>query len=438
MLGLTYNQIQSIFLPPILAALENCGFFEHLSEDRPGHYVVGRRPPPHWQSPWQKVKNYDNTITFFNGFTIVLLSFDRADRNRGGNYDGGIVDEAVLINKDRFDKEIRTMIRGNIYKYPTNRFHHNLLLVSSQSWTAAGDWVPDMEIAAVENPEDIFYIEGTAYDNIEALGPRYVKDLQRDLPMLIFQVEVLNQRRRKLPNSFYDEFDEQRHCYFDSFLYGYSDEGRLQTVSDSTDYRPDLPLEVSFDFNAAFNSCIVGQEARRGIQLEARVINTFFVKNKTFTHLVEQVVEYYASHKAPILIFGDRNGNNKQANSELTYYEQILKQFTEAGFMPKLMVYDRLDPFHPLKHHVINTILSECRPELPVIRLNQNKCKALIVSIQNAPITAEFKKDKSAEKSKGIPQEKATHLSDCFDNWIYPKYHDLVEGRDYRYEVRLL
>lgn len=438
MLGLTYNQIQSIFLPPMLAALETCGIFEYVSDSEPGHYVVGRKPPAHWASPYQKVKNYDNVITFFNGFTIVMLSFDRSDRNRGGNYDGGILDEAVLINKERFDKEIRTMVRGNIYKFPDNHWHHNILILSSQSWTSSGDWVPDMEVAAAENPDDMFYIEGTAYDNIDALGPRYIKDLQRDLPLTIFQVEVLNQRRKKLPNTFYDEFADDRHCYFNTFLYSPDQSGRLVTASDSTDYNPDLPLEVSFDFNAAFNSCIIGQEHQKGLEREARIINNFFVKNKTFNYLVDDVINYYTGHKNKVLIWGDRNGNNKSADSEQTYYERIQKQFRDAGFITELMVKDRLDPFHAMKHHVINSLLAEKESILPKIRVNQNKCKALITSIQSAPVMGDFKKDKSSERDTKLPQEKATHLSDAFDNWIYPKYHHLIEGRTYTYSTRVV
>lgn len=440
LLGLTYNQIQSIFLPPMIHAWDTRGFIEHLDDRRPGHYVIGKKPPDYWAQPYQRVTYFENQITFFNGFTISMLSFDRSDRNRGGNYDGMIVDEAALINKDRYDKEIKPMLRGNIYKFPDNPYHHSELLLSSQSWTSSGDWFPDLEFEAAAHPDEVFFVEGNAYDNIDVLGAQYIRSLQRDLPLTIFQVEVLNQRRKKLPNSFYDEFSDDKHCYFNTFGYDYTESGLLITKSDATDYDPALPLEISFDFNAAFNSCIVGQEGRRGQRMEARVINNFWVKNKTFIPLVDQVAAYYKGHKNKVLIWGDRNGNNKQANSEQTYYEQIQKQFKDAGFVTELMVKDRLDPYHALKHHVINVLLSENETTLPVIRLNQNKCKATITSIQAAPVLPGFEKDKSSEKDKFLPQEKATHLSDCFDNWIYPKYRHLIESTatTHNYRVKVI
>jgi hypothetical protein len=212
----------------------------------------------------------------------------------------------------------------------------------------------------------------------------------------------------------------------------------LITKTDSADYNPELPLEISFDFNAAFNSCIIGQEIHKGKDIEARIINNLFVKNKVIKYLVDQVILYYKGHKNVVMIWGDRNGNNRQADSELTFYEQIEKQLKEAKFVTRLMVKDRLDPYHALKHTVINTLLAETDRKLPRIRINQNKCKATILSIQAAPITGDFKKDKKSEVNPNIPQEKATHLSDAFDNWIYPKYHSAIENSQVNYRARIL
>ena len=432
LLGITYNQVQSILLPPMMQAWEIRNVFENK------HYVVGKKPPDNFKTPFQPVMNFENVITFFNGFTIVILSFDRQNANRGSNFDGGVVDEAVLINKERYDKEIKPTIRGNIYNFPDSHYHHSELLLSSQSWTVSGDWFPDLEFEAITNPEETFFIEANAYDNIDTLGEKYINNLEKDLPLLIFQVEVLNQRRKKLPNCFYDEFTEEKHCYFNTYNYDYNESGLLVTKTDSTDYNKDLPLEISFDFNAAFNSCIIAQEVIKGKDIEARVINNLFVKNKVIKYLVDLIIQQYQGHKNILLIWGDRNGNNRQADSELTFYEQIQKQLKEAGFITRLMVKERLDPYHALKHTVINTLLAEANSNFPRIRLNQNKCKATILSIQSAPITQDFKKDKRSEQVQGLSQEKATHLSDCFDNWLYPKYHKLIERPAVSYRASVM
>src|SRR3954447_20354555 len=64
LLGITYNQIHSILLPPMIEAWS----IRNVRENK--HFVIGQRPPPGFEAPYQPVKNYENVITFFNGFTI--------------------------------------------------------------------------------------------------------------------------------------------------------------------------------------------------------------------------------------------------------------------------------------------------------------------------------------------------------------------------------
>ena len=119
----------------------------------------------------------------------------------------------------------------------------------------------------------------------------------------------------------------------------------------------------------------------------------------------------------------DRNGNNKQVGSNLTFYQTIQQQMAARGWASVLMV-QGLDPDHRLKHIAINQLLAEVNPHLPVLRFNRNKCQYLIISIQQSPILPDWKKDTNNEKS-AIDQERATHLSDCFDNIVYRKYGHL-------------
>lgn len=427
-LGLTYNQILTIFLPPILSVLENCGIYENV------HYVIGKKPPPGFLEPYQRVKNHENVISFFNGMAIQLISFDRKDVNRGGNNDWGIIDEAVLINQDRYTKEIGATIRGNLYKFPSNcHLHHSTIYLSSQSWLTSGDWVPDMQALAISHPDEFFYIEATAYDNIDAVGENYITNLRRTMPAPIFDLEVLNKRRTKLPNSFYDEFNEEKHCYFDSYLYTHSESGLISTTS-STDYNRSAVLELSFDFNAKFTCCVAAQENENTLKF----INQFFVKYKTISHLIEKIAQHYVGHEAEIWIWGDRNGNNKQANSELTYFQQIKKELEVYGFRVILKVGEWLDPEHKLKHNVINTILKEGDPKLPTLRFNKIKCKPLIISIQGSPIGPDFKKDKRSEKDDTLDQEHSTHLSDAMDCIVYHKYKGRVTSDAGNYRVSFL
>jgi hypothetical protein len=440
-LGLTYNQILTKFLPPMIEMWERLGMKEHEGSSNPGHFVIGKKPPSNWATPFQSPRKYDNTISFFTGRCIELLSFERNNSSIGGSYDDAMIDEAVLIDKERHDKEIRPMIRGNIFRFADNHLHQQRIYVSSQSWLQKGYWVPDM--AKEVDPKDslkTFYLESTTHDNIDVLGKDYLAALKRDLPYWTYQVEVLNRRLNKLPDGFYDEFNEDRHLYFDSFYYDQDEHGRMVTKGDR-DYNDKLPLEISFDFGARFTCMTVHQEDRDEYgQTVERVINSFYRKRDRTTpegrSLIEAVlddfVQYYGKHRNLLKIWGDRNGNSLQANSRYTYYQEIEKKLKEKGYTTKLCV-TGLDAAHQVKHYLINRMLSEADKELPIIRINQNRCKNLIVSIQNAPVLPDFKKDKSSERQE-IAQETATHFSDAFDAYFYHKYGKNVGKTDTKRE----
>lgn len=421
-LGLSYNQVLTKLLPPIMQRWGELGLHEH-TDKKPGHFVVGKVPPDSWDKPKQGSRYFANCVSFINGHQVELMSIDRDNNQRGGNYDWGAADEFCLIKKEKFTKVVRPMVRGHRFKNKS-AFARSLLLTTSMPWLASGNWALEYEQMALDYPNDIFYMEGTAYDNIEILGQDYIDALKRELPQLVFDVEVMNKRVNKLPNAFYNELNDERHIYFDSYSYGENETGMLVTTGDA-DYDPNLPLEVSFDFNAKFTSCIICQEDLKNN--EFRTINLFYIKFSYIRDLVNQITSYYYKHKNVIRIYGDRNGNNTFVDrGGITYYEAIRQQFRAAGFTAYVMV-KGLDPLHHEKHRVLNEILSARNPKLPKMKFNGNKCQYLLLSMQSAPIKSDFTKDKSSETAD-IPQEKATHLSDCWDNIVYPKYANLVGG----------
>ena len=427
----TAETIKNYSLPSIIERLGSLG--EIYDED----FVVGKRPPSWFHRPYNPPQKYDNIITFSNGTCVDLISMYGKNAGRGGNFQWGYVDEAALIDKETHDKSLMGAMRGNQYKVARieidamwaqmEQFEYGHLdqkggryiwvipfsenpryrmrgYVSSMPWASSGDWLLKME-----NNPDVFYIESTALDNIDVLGQEYIDDMKKTLPPIIFEVEVMNERLTKLPDGFYSEFDDNTHTTLRSF------------------YNPQLPIEVSFDFNAGFNSMIVCQN----LPNTAYIHDELYVKgNLIVDDLAQKFIQKYQAHPTKeIDIYGDRNGNNKFANSRSTIYERIESSLRSAGwkvFRPK----KGLDAPHKDKHEMLNVALKESDPKLPAVRINKLNCKGLILSIMRAPITKDFKKDKSSERRlKGTDfREEATDLSDCFDNWYVFRYKHLMKG----------
>lgn len=423
----TDNTIKNRSLPSIIEKWDMMGLIEGVD------FVIGKAPPKDWEKPYNRVKSYKNTISWWNGVVIDLVSLYSEGAARGGNYQFIIADEAALISHQKFLTNVIPTLRGCYHKvaklevpsvfeppfgsvidrgdeviwqipFKDNPLYNSITLVSSMPWTTDGQWLLDFE----EDP-DACYIEATAVDNQDVVGPDYIDRMRRTMPDIVFRIEVMNERIGKLPSGFYSEFYDTKH------------------VKNVLPYDTNKELIISFDFNAGFNSMIVAQFDQASNTLN--IIDDIYVKgNLIVDDLVEAFMDRYKHHQLKeVDIYGDRNGNNRYAGSTYTLYQTIENLLIEGGW-----IYNRsekgLDAPHKFKHDMINTALKEKEgSQLPKIRIAK-KCKSLIISINTAPITEDFKKDKKSERSSTILQEHATHLSDCLDNlyiFAFKDYYSL-------------
>jgi len=434
LLNKTFGQAYTKTLPEILGRMEQYGYKEHLSRQENGHYVVTKTPPEWYGKPHKKARRFDNTITFVNHMMVDLLSFDRPDLGRGGSYDFGIVDEAALIDYEQFKKTIRPLLRGNVKAW-NHPMRFKLLCYTSRSWTNKGKWVEEtLKQLAAEDPENYFYIEFSARDNLPVLGEQYFERMKAELDPITYAVEILNNPITKIPDGYYSNLDEDVHTYSSRYDYDYDDGPGIWKVKGEKDVNPTRELEVSFDFNAAFTSATMWQEFLPGKNdgatsldksvWELRCIRNFFVKYQQINDLIDKVCDHYANHPIKTInVYGGKDGHNKQSVvSEYTIYQLIKNRFTYHGWECYIQVeLQYADIEHKLKHLGMNAILRENDPSLPVIRIHEEAAKETFISMSQTPVKGDFKKDKSSESDENLAQEYATHLSDTVDNYAFPK-----------------
>jgi len=434
----TYGAVYNTTLSGIESAFQGLGLMEYDPRAGLGHYVIGKKPPFGWYKPYNKKSDYTNLVSFINGFSIEIASLANPDKLRGNNFDGMRVDEAAFNKREVINKVLRPAIRGNtnLPGQKSKRFdhylHHSKFYYTSAPWSVDGQWLWDMEEEAKVNPESILFLESRTIDNIHILGKKYLDDLKRELSPVEYYIEVENGRLRKLPNGFYPAFSEEKHVVFDTKDYDYNESVRRVWLEEKEDkfYQSGLAILLSFDFNAKFTSCIVCQEIELPHSREFRILENLFIKPgeshlSMIDALVDKFCEAYKYHKYKrIEVYGDRNGNNKNPGNTRTFYQQIDERLKANGWSVIVRV-QGLDPDHHLKYQLLNDILGEKNLRAPIVRVNGNKCKSLIISITNSPILPDFKKDKSSELRSG-DQAFATHLSDCFDLIVYRRYENLT------------
>lgn len=274
--GQTYGQLLTRTLPSTFKFLESLGYKKHLTKENPGNYVIGIRPPVHFHHPLEKVMRYDNVISFSNGNSLLMLSQDRAGSARGPNVDYEILDEALTIDKERYDQETSPTNRGNEEIWGTRSrvpvpWHHGFHYVSSMPFLNSQKWLLgysdyyekeagiqifpiwnrivkfQLQLLEAKKTNDVtlfrdiwneivrlrkqiipftsrsglLFTLANAFDNLENVGLSYIVREYEKQTMLTFMIEIMNMILDKVEDGYY-HIDDQRHVYYnasnDSFI----------------------------------------------------------------------------------------------------------------------------------------------------------------------------------------------------------------------------
>lgn len=416
----TIEQIKNSTLPPVIEKLAQMGIHEGK------HFVVGKNP---WNDPktaWFKrpispVKKFENVITFWNGFTVVMLSAAKPNSQRGGSYDAGIVDEAAFVKRAFWEKVLLKMIRGNLYRFNTP-LHHSIYVLTSQPRTSEGMWVMEMENMALADPEHYLFMWASARDNEVVLGKEWFKTQKATSSHLDYLIEVENVRLKKLPNGFYHRLNEKKHTYL-------APKNHLNTWAD---VRPDQLLEASFDFSGKFNCASIWQEQ----DFVERCIRQAHVKdNGKIKKLVDDICKEFKHHEFKyIRLWGEPRGRDRNPIDEDDIFTIIRKRFEFNGWAAEIMVPEGVrTKTHKERFSFIETIMDEEDDRLPKVRFNSEGCENVLTSMQGTDIRPDYTKDKSSEKDPNFPQENAPHYGDTVDYYLYYKHYwrtlDIVNGR---------
>ncbi len=435
--GETFVQIKSRTLPSTKEGLEMFGLFEGID------YVVGKSGASlGFELPFQSPDSWSNVIHFRNGTIAVMVSLDNPNSGRGLNSYWVVGDEAALLTYDRLFNNVLTTNRAKKEIFSKKSMLHAQIFVSSVAMTSKGDWFTKREKLAKENPKKYAFIKASSLINKHNLKEGWIEDMRREaLSQVLFDAEIMNIRPRKIADGFYAQLNK-KHYY--NYKYDVDALGGI-----SEDYKPscrydkdlvrNVPLKFSLDFGGKINCGTVSQfmESINTVNF----IKEFYAKNpQKLSDMVEQFIDYYKPHQKTcnvVHLYHDRSGYKQEANSKTTLAEDVENMLRAAGWVVINKTPNTNNPSHIDKYRLINEILSEQNHKLPVIRINENQCPNLIISMENAPLTTDdaFKKDKSSERSTKIPQEHATHFSDTFDYCLFWQFNHII---DYQYSGSFL
>jgi hypothetical protein len=413
--GYTLKQLYDNVLPEIHDVFQIHGL------DKDEHYVVNKRPPSSFDLPYKELEDYDNSISLYNGFAVQLISCGRTpEQIRGKSFDGGIIDEALLLKESVFNSIIYPTIRGRDY-WGFNPYWKMLSIYSSHPRKPEGRWFLKFKELMIKYPQKYYFMEATAFDNKVVVGDDYVDNQKAVLSYIDFNVEILNRDDVKdLPSLFYHKYSERKHNY------------RAMNLED---YDPTQPIEMSIDFGGRFSCMPVSQR----IDNEERFIYEFDTKKltaiekgngtaKKLPHIIQDFIKQFQYHQNKhVKIWGDRMGDKRiDPIDTQTWFEKVVMWLTAAGWSCEVLVLDDHSAMHKSRWLFMNEIFSEENESFPSIRINELTCPHLVMSLNNTKIQDDFKKSKRCERDPDYPQEQAPHYTDALDYKIFNKYKYLL------------
>lgn len=444
-------------LPSMLIHLERWGYKRDL------HYIVGKKPwkALHWKSPLFMPERWDNTISFYNGSVINIISQDRKGTSNSMSLDYIIVDEAKFIDYEQLKDETFQANRGNQMYFGKFFMHHGLTITSDMPVTKRGSWFlsykdkMDPELVEVikgmvysiwrlkqkikKYPEKadaisaiiasmtrnlnflrskcLLYKEYSSIENLALLGEDFIRRAKRDLPPLTFATSIMCKRIGIASDGFYSGLREDVNYYTapnESVLY-LSNIGNVKEDSTlDSDCNPKLPLCIAFDANANINWLVVGQVDNSG---KLRVLKSFFVKyERKLPELLDDFFEYYKYHKRKQVVFyydATFVGNNYALHND-DFHKYIEKRLRRSQWNVKAVYIG-----NPMKHLDKNLLINRMfrGRAKHLILINRDNNRDLIVSIESAGVF-NGQKDKRGEKLAETEEDKLegrTDGSDAFD-----------------------
>lgn len=439
LVGANFVQILSRTFLSTKIGLTMFGIYEDID------YVVGRcGKDKGFKMPYVAPNNWRNAIHFSCGLVVLMVSLDVKDSGRGLNSHLVIGDEALTFDHELLSDNVQKTNRaGNIWSKVPELLNAEYL-VSSTPTTKSGKWFIEREDYSKRNPQDYCFLKANALVNAENLPKDYFrKALADSKSQLHYDAEIMNIRVPQVSDGFYAQLLPSKHYYKHKYNIDYLegiefndyDKKYHHNCNHDGDLMMNAPIELTVDFGSRINCAVASQY--NSLTNEHRFLKEFFVKHPMdYIDLMKQFDDYYGPKKSfnnVVHLYHDSAGfyEKRNRNAAQTYSDEIVSYLRKSGWKVVLKSSDKnKNPLHNDKFLVINEILRNRYGRLPKILINQDNCENLIISMENAEIEiksrTDYRKDKSSERSKELAQEKATHLSDCFDYNIWWRFAHLV------------
>ena len=503
-------------MPNVLKIMNLLGFLEGV------YYFLGQPPARlRWPTPLAKPRTWENCVSFANGFVWQMISLAVKGSANGLNLSALMGDETKYMPWQRVKEEVIPTLRGDFmppsarkveqkrwgYGVDIKRNNHYL----SQLWVSDAGlnnreclWEKEAEYETLEVNEkikekmaELRYLERyhpkmaaelasndnflrelyalraqsetfwrfSSIENAALLGGEaWIRQMKRELPDLLFRLQILNQPRGNAKDGFYCNYselntyvsDEITDLVLDKYstrIKGKALDGQrwptdFETTSldydqlqhDGEDCSLDLdldyhePLRIALDANADINCFVVGQTRMFRGRASLLVMKEFFVQDEIrlrgLSKLFAQYYKPFLRRGCKEVIFyvasSIKQGANKAyalEESEQSRFDIVVAdELTNYGF--KVTRAEFTSWRQERKYQYVNDCFSGAESPSIFINAEAGRCVYLRAALENtAVVPGTFKKFKGFEKLRseegigGDKRERST-ITDAFDDLV--------------------
>lgn len=464
----TYVNLQTNLIPTLVLGLRRHGYVEEKD------FIVGKEPPKKWPKPHLRTPMYNNTITFWNGFKIYLVSADRPSITAGISFCHLIIDEAKYIKKNTFDRVVPTL-RDNPLNAPTNTHYFQGMTITTDMPNPLKrgeyDWVELFENketseknklilqtaivinqilnGLVKKGYDYDYIQNdnnyqyylkilnrlrmnsyayykiSSYSNADILGLTYFNNLIDTLDVEDLNSSVLSIKAKKGDKeSYVPKFDPKIHTFSDGYAYeSYYDNfgisaDTVHTAQGLKYYRPSDPLYGAMDFGN-MNSVSFSQERMERDKLTNRTLKEMCVLSpQWFPDLAKKFTDFFACAKNKKLhLYYDRAGNNYGPNGHAALFKKAIEEI-DNDWDVILESLDLETLYHKDVYEILQVVFDRASPIQ--LLLDEYNCRDTIGSIELSPAKKNSKgqyslvKTSEAKPLHKLPSESTNYATGYF------------------------
>ncbi len=425
----TYDQLNTSTFFRIREVWKSFGIKEYDPKHKTGHYVVDKKPPDNWPKQNHNFKDYNNIVSFCNGWVGFLGSLDNALAHEGKEFGWAVLDET----KDSKETDVKDIIlsrlrQQGIFVDQDGNFTANikdnpicpLFIVTMPAktdwineWFKLDNYINEIQGIIYRHPNDY---PGESYfkkefDNKQVIIANSFHN-EDNLPANYLQNKKLDWPKSTIDARLYaNPFTSTGGEYFSSFV-------RELHVKENQ-YNPDYPLHISFDFNAIpYNSLGIFQIIKEGNIYNVYGLDEICLPNpnNSVEEICDAFIFKYESHQSSLLIYGDASGRNRTITNKLFKHNYKIIEYKLAKFKCFMKV-PLANPPNIARRDFFNKIFENKTP----IRLYISpKMRNLVADFIYCKQDIDGTKDKHRVKDSltGLSYEKFGHMSDLTEYFL--------------------